>query len=141
MSDFSRREEDLFAAALALPAAERRVFLEKALGNDDALRSRVEALLRAHNEAGDLLDAAPGGAIRAALAKPPPKGKPGTLIGRYKLLQKLGEGGCGVVYMAVQEEPVCRRVALKVVKLGMNTKEVIARFEAERQALALMDHP
>src|SRR5437899_3186974 len=67
--------------------------------------------------------------------------KPGDRIGRYKLLQKLGEGGCGIVYMAEQEEPVKRRVALKVIKLGMDTKEVIARFEAERQALALMDHP
>ena len=67
--------------------------------------------------------------------------QPGARIGRYKLLQKIGEGGCGVVYMAEQEEPVRRRVALKVIKLGMDTKAVIARFEAERQALALMDHP
>ena len=66
---------------------------------------------------------------------------PGDRIGRYKLLQKLGEGGCGIVYLADQEEPVKRRVALKVIKLGMDTREVIARFEAERQALALMDHP
>src|SRR3989442_670069 len=66
---------------------------------------------------------------------------PGERIGRYKLLQQIGEGGCGVVYMAEQEEPVRRRVALKVIKLGMDTKSVIARFEAERQALALMDHP
>ena len=67
--------------------------------------------------------------------------KPGDKIGRYKLLQQIGEGGCGVVYMAEQEEPVHRRVALKVIKLGMDTKQVVARFEAERQALALMDHP
>ena len=67
--------------------------------------------------------------------------KPGDRIGHYKLLQQIGEGGCGVVYMAEQEEPVRRRVALKVIKLGMDTKQVIARFEAERQALALMDHP
>ena len=67
--------------------------------------------------------------------------KAGDRIGRYKLLQKIGEGGCGVVYMAEQEEPVRRRVALKVIKLGMDTREVIARFEAERQALAMMDHP
>src|SRR5881409_3264898 len=66
---------------------------------------------------------------------------PGDWIGRYKLLQKIGEGGCGVVYMAEQEEPVRRRVALKVIKLGMDTREVITRFEAERQALAMMDHP
>ena len=70
-----------------------------------------------------------------------PDEKPGDRIGRYKLLQQIGEGGCGVVYMAEQEEPVRRRVALKVIKLGMDTKQVIARFEAERQALAMMDHP
>src|SRR4029079_10068210 len=67
--------------------------------------------------------------------------EPGERIGRYKLLEQIGEGGCGIVYMAEQEEPVRRRVALKVIKLGMDTKQVIARFEAERQALALMDHP
>src|SRR5436189_148576 len=71
----------------------------------------------------------------------PPEEKLGDKIGRYKILQKLGEGGCGVVYMAEQTEPVRRRVALKVIKLGMDTKQFIARFEAERQALALMDHP
>src|SRR5258707_2477643 len=71
----------------------------------------------------------------------PPEERLGTRIGCYKLLQKIGEGGCGVVYMAEQEEPVRRRVALKIIKLGMDTRSVIARFEAERQALALMDHP
>ena len=87
--------------------------------------------------------------LGAALASSPvtaaqptiPSEKPGDRIGRYKLLQQIGEGGGGVVYMAEQEEPVRRRVALKVIKLGMDTKSVIARFEAERQALALMDHP
>ncbi|HYV30107.1 MAG TPA: protein kinase, partial [Candidatus Binatia bacterium] len=67
--------------------------------------------------------------------------KPGDRIGRYRLLQEIGQGGCGVVYMAEQEEPVRRKVALKVIKLGMDTRQVVARFEAERQALALMDHP
>src|SRR5712671_6318111 len=67
--------------------------------------------------------------------------KPGERIGRYRLLQEIGYGGCGVVYMAEQEEPVRRRVALKVIKLGMDTRQVVARFDAERQALALMDHP
>src|SRR6185436_16653063 len=71
----------------------------------------------------------------------PPTELSGDHIGRYKLLEKIGEGGCGVVYMAEQEEPVRRRVALKVIKLGMDTRSVIARFEAERQALAMMDHP
>ena len=71
----------------------------------------------------------------------PPAEKPGDRIGRYKLLQQIGEGGCGVVYLAEQLHPVRRRVAVKIIKLGMDTKQVIARFEAERQALALMDHP
>src|SRR5208337_567611 len=80
----------------------------------------------------------PGGTIRLPGI---PTEKAGDRIGPYKLLQQIGEGGCGVVYMAEQEEPVRRQVALKVIKLGMDTKSVIARFEAERQALALMDHP
>src|SRR6266849_3016121 len=82
----------------------------------------------------------PAGTALAALAVSVTE-KPGDRIGRYKLLEKIGEGGCGMVYMAEQEEPVRRRVALKVIKLGMDTRQVIARFEAERQALALMDHP
>src|SRR6266496_434086 len=82
------------------------------------------------------------GTVRSATKDLTPlNDKPGDRIGRYKLLQKIGEGGCGVVYMAEQEEPIRRRVAVKVIKLGMDTKQVIARFEAERQALALMDHP
>jgi serine/threonine protein kinase len=137
----SNSEEPIFNRAVELPAAERNSYLDQACGGDGALRRRVEALLRAHDSAGNLLDAAPGGAIRAALSKPPPQEMTGTLIGRYKLLQKIGEGGFGIVYMAEQEEPVRRRVALKIIKLGMDTKAVIARFEAERQALALMDHP
>ena len=85
-------------------------------------------------------------ALSAGLSQPPPGmpaalAQPGDRIGRYKLLQQIGEGGCGVVFMAEQEEPIRRKVALKVIKLGMDTRSVIARFEAERQALALMDHP
>src|SRR6058998_1236342 len=83
----------------------------------------------------------PAAASEAKTIALPPEEKIGDKIGRYKLLQTLGEGGCGIVYMAEQEEPVRRRVALKVIKLGMDTKQVIARFEAERQALAMMDHP
>jgi serine/threonine protein kinase len=110
-------------------------------------------LLEAHEEAGEFLEnPAPGAEPAAAAVNPQGAGrssatasasieKPGDRIGRYKLLEQIGEGGCGVVYMAEQEEPVRRRVALKVIKLGMDTKSVIARFEAERQALALMDHP
>jgi len=137
----SQSEEVIFGHAVDLPLAERVVYLVQACGGDAALRSRVEALLRAHVEAGDLLESAPGVTVRAALSTSQSDEKPGNLIGRYKLLQKIGEGGCGVVYMAEQQAPVVRRVALKVIKLGMDTKEVIARFEAERQALAMMDHP
>src|ERR1022692_2791488 len=91
--------------------------------------------------------ACPVCAFRGALALSGASGEavvteqPGDQIGRYKLLEKIGEGGCGIVYMAEQTEPIRRRVALKVIKLGMDTRQVIARFEAERQALALMDHP
>jgi len=115
--------------------AERAAFLERACGDDASLRQRLDKLLKAHAGAGGFMGA-PGGATVLPITE-----KPGDRIGRYKLLQQIGEGGCGVVYMAEQEEPVRRRVALKVIKLGMDTKSVIARFEAERQALALMDHP
>jgi hypothetical protein len=134
-------EESLFARALELPAAERGAYLDQACAGDAILRARVEELLRAEDSAGFM--AAPAAGLEATIARPAPlpEEKPGDRIGRYKLLQKIGEGGCGVVYMAEQQEPVVRRVALKVTKLGMDTKEVIARFEAERQALAVMDHP
>src|SRR4029453_5951152 len=111
---------------------------------DTALRRKVEVLLRAAENAGDFLEEAPTGLTADAastLLVGDLSEKPGKRIGRYKLLEKIGEGGCGTVYMAEQEEPVRRRVALKVIKLGMDTKSVIARFEAERQALAMMDHP
>jgi eukaryotic-like serine/threonine-protein kinase len=144
MADPSERERAVFDAARRLPAEQRAGYLDQACAGDAALRQNVESLLRASDEAGPFLQspaAAPLGAkgtIRLVLE---PAEKPGDQIGRYKLLQQIGEGGCGVVYMAEQEEPVRRRVALKVIKLGMDTKSVIARFEAERQALAMMDHP
>jgi serine/threonine protein kinase/tetratricopeptide (TPR) repeat protein len=135
------RELAVFSDARRLPSGERAAFLDKACVGDAALRRRVEELLLASDEAGNFLESpaavAPGGTIREPAM---PAEKPGDKIGRYKLLQQIGEGGCGVVYMAEQEEPVRRRVALKVIKLGMDTQQVIARFEAERQALALMDH-
>jgi len=121
------------------------MYLNEACAGNAALRSRVEALLNAQPELGSFMEVPinnlePGSreGLRFALA---PEEGPGTRIGRYKLLQKLGAGGCGVVYMAEQDEPVRRKVALKVIKLGMDTRSVIARFEAERQALAMMDHP
>ena len=128
---------ELFDAAKARPAgAERDAFLRDACQGDVGLEAQIRSLLEAHEEVGDFLQATP-----SQLAAAPPAEKPGDQIGRYKLLEQIGEGGCGVVYMAEQTEPVRRRVALKVIKLGMDTKAVVARFEAERQALALMDHP
>jgi ankyrin repeat protein/serine/threonine protein kinase len=137
--------ETLLAAALDISgAAERRAYLDRACGGDAALRAEVESLLAANSAAGEFLlrPAAIGaGAAQETVSMLQLTEKAGTRIGRYKLLEQIGEGGFGVVWMAEQEEPVRRRVALKVIKLGMDTKEVVARFEAERQALAMMDHP
>ncbi len=138
----SKAEETIFEAALALPPGQRGAYLDKECGNDAQLRQRVEGLLAAHGKAGEFMAepaaSPPGGTVRIAV---PLTEKAGDKIGHYKLLQEIGEGGCGVVYMAEQQEPIRRKVAFKVIKLGMDTKAVIARFEAERQALALMDHP
>jgi serine/threonine protein kinase len=136
------RAESIFHGALQLDAPHRDSYLSQACGNNPDLRHEVDRLLQAHADAGEFLEqpaAAPD--EKTLLTSAAITEKPGTRIGRYKLLQQLGEGGCGMVYMAEQDEPVRRRVALKVIKLGMDTKSVIARFEAERQALALMDHP
>jgi eukaryotic-like serine/threonine-protein kinase len=136
-------EEALFQAAAALPGPERAAFLDRECASDPALRARLDALLAAHDAPdGVLASPAEGDRPIITLELPDlPDPAVGMTIDRYKLLEKLGEGGCGVVYVAEQTEPVRRRVALKVIKLGMDTREVIARFEAERQALALMDHP
>jgi len=132
----------IFCTALEKKSkAERDAYLDEACGEDKKLRADVEALLKAHYEAGKSFLNGPPGGIGGTLDAPPLTEGPGTRIGRYKLLQLIGEGGFGVVYMAEQEEPIRRRVALKIIKLGMDTKQVIARFEAERQALAMMDHP
>jgi serine/threonine protein kinase/Flp pilus assembly protein TadD len=134
----------LFDAALALPSPERAAYLDRACGQDAVLRQRVAGLLAAHAESEGFLEgAAPAGVGPSGtiIAEVSPGEKPGDMVGRYKIREKLGEGGCGVVYVAEQGEPVRRRVALKVIKLGMDTRTVIARFEAERQALAMMDHP
>jgi serine/threonine protein kinase len=137
------REESLFDATLALPPEQRAAYLDQVCGQDAALRQRVAALLKAYGQSDGFLEAppAPGGPSGTMVAALPPAENPGDIIGRYKIREKLGEGGCGVVYVAEQAEPVRRRVALKVIKLGMDTRTVIARFEAERQALAMMDHP
>ena len=130
------READIFDEASALPLAGRAAFLDQACAGDSALRARVEGLLAGYAEMERALPAA-----LVVRDIPRVEEQPGERIGRYKLLEKIGEGGCGVVWMAEQEEPVRRRVALKVIKLGMDTKAVVARFEAERQALARMEHP
>jgi eukaryotic-like serine/threonine-protein kinase len=138
----SKATEAVFEATLALPPEQRAAYLDQACGTNGQLRQGVEALLQAHKEAGPFMvepaTPLPTQAVRSPIA---PTEKSGDKIGHYRLLQEIGEGGCGVVYLAEQAEPIRRRVALKVIKLGMDTKQVIARFEAERQALALMDHP
>ena len=132
-------EREIFMEALDHENPEDRLcFLERACSSRGALRARVDAMLADHHSP-DTFMAAP--AAGEPSMSPSPTEQPGDRIGRYKLLEKIGEGGCGMVYMAEQEEPVHRRVALKVIKPGMDTKSVIARFEAERQALAMMDHP
>lgn len=141
MSDSAHRDVEIFARALQIPAAQRAEFLESACGGDESLLQCVAGLLRTHDLAGTFLEDSPGSTVLGAPPSSSAGEKPGDHIGRYKLLQQIGEGGCGVVFMAEQEEPVRRRVALKIIKPGMDTRSVIARFEAERQALALMDHP
>jgi serine/threonine protein kinase len=146
MARWDPRANELFLNALDITSeAERQAYLDTACGADAPLRQAVDALLHAHAAAGNLLERPAGtadlGANPAELA-PVEKDKPGALIaGRYKLLQQIGEGGMGTVWMAEQLEPLRRQVALKLIKPGMGSSQVLARFEAERQALALMDHP
>jgi eukaryotic-like serine/threonine-protein kinase len=134
--------EEIFQVALSLPEVERAAYLDQVCGEQPEVRAHVERKLEVHG-IGALLrqgtDETVPPEIEAELARMKPEGS-GDRIGHYKLLQQIGEGGFGVVWMAEQLEPVRRQVALKIIKLGMDTKEVIARFEQERQALALMDH-
>jgi serine/threonine protein kinase len=135
-------EQNIFTKALECPTPEaREAWLAEACGSDARLRRRLEALLAAAAKEGGLLDLPATGECGAMLSGDEPGEKPGDRIGRYKILEQIGEGGCGVVYMAEQEEPVRRVVALKILKPGMDTRAVVARFEAERQALAMMEHP
>jgi len=144
-------EESIFAAALEKAAgAERQAFLDEACAGDAALRQRLERLLAADRQSAGILERGPEatGLETPAAAAPAASGNfeplsegPGTVIGPYKLIEQIGEGGMGTVWMAQQTEPVKRLVAVKLIKPGMDSKQVIARFEAERQALALMDHP
>src|SRR5262245_28372966 len=142
------------AKAIFLQAVEKHdpdqwpAFLDQACAGRPELRQRVEGLLQAHREAATADRPGANGqeadgdeAPRPTAASPPVSEVPGVMIGPYKLLQMIGEGGMGVVWMAEQTQPVQRKVALKIIKAGMDTRQVIARFEAERQALALMEHP
>ena len=118
---------------------QRQAYLDEVCATAPDLRNKVEALLKAYAEAGSFLESPVPGVV--ATVDEPIREQPGTLIGPYKLLEQIGEGGFGVVFLAEQAEPVRRKVALKVLKPGMDTRQVVARFEAERQALAIMDHP
>src|SRR5687768_6925138 len=142
MTEASLPEESIFLQALEIAApAERAAFVEQACRGDDRLRSGVEALLRASAKSGDLLDVTERPRADVSAFEQSAGERPGTMIGPYKLLEQIGEGGMGTVWMAQQTEPVRRLVAIKLIKSGLDSRQVIARFEAERQALALMDHP
>jgi WD40 repeat protein len=153
-----RRVKELFVAALDLPDPQaRQAFLERACGDDADLRHRLGVLLKAHDDPASALDRplaevgpadagetsppAPADGPATASAQGPAEGAGSVVAGRYKLLEPIGEGGMGTVWVAEQTQPVRRKVALKVIKAGMDSRAVLARFEAERQALALMDHP
>ncbi|MHC4108896.1 MAG: serine/threonine protein kinase [Planctomycetota bacterium] len=136
ISDRRKRAEDLFQVAVDLAATDQATFLQQQCGSDAALRADVDVLLRTYEtDLGDFLRTA------VVSERADPGEQPGDCIGPYKLLSRIGQGAFGDVYVAEQAQPVRRTVALKIVKLGMDTKQVVARFEAERQALALMDHP
>lgn len=144
----SRSAKSIFEEVCELGPHDRQSKLDELCGHDQALRDEVTSLLSSLSSAGEFLneptmdytdgDATDAVAISGQVSL---SEGPGSVVDRYKLLEKIGEGGFGVVYMAQQSEPVRRRVALKIIKLGMDTKQVVARFEAERQALAIMDHP
>jgi serine/threonine protein kinase len=151
MSEPQQSEKVILNAALRLPAEERTVYLEKSCGADSQMRQRVASLLETHPPTRTSGPSGPSDTLvmdndatitaTSEIGVLSSEEAPGDVIGRYKLVEKIGEGGFGMVYMAEQTEPVQRNVALKIIKMGMDTRQVVARFEAERQALALMDHP
>ena len=151
MHDDVDRAEEIFCAALPMAEEERSAYLAETCGSDRELRARVEGMLSRQAEARRFFDASRPGINVAALAGrlvdaateawSEPDLETGNRVGSYRLLEKLGEGGCGVVYLAQQDQPVRRQVALKIIKLGMDTRGFIARFNAERRTLAMMDHP
>jgi WD40 repeat protein/serine/threonine protein kinase len=135
-----RNADTIFAEAIEIPSeGGRAAFLEETCGHDPEMRREIEKLVRDHFRAGDFLEQ-PAAALLPTINEPIHEG-PGAVIGPYKLLEQIGEGGFGIVFMAEQQQPIRRKVALKVLKPGMDTRQVVARFEAERQALAIMDHP
>src|SRR5262245_20593033 len=141
MSSEQPKLETIFARAIEIAAPEERAaFLDQACAGDAELRSNAESLVRDHFRAGAFLQR-PAAYLAGTIETSAAAEHPGTVIGPYKLVEQIGEGGMGTVWMAQQIEPVKRLVALKLIKAGMDSKQVIARFEAERQALALMDHP
>ncbi|HEX7448431.1 MAG TPA: serine/threonine-protein kinase [Pirellulales bacterium] len=141
MNTWNPLANELFMQAREIASPdERREFLNGACGDDAALRGEVEGLLQAADQAGSFLEFPASAACWAGTLERPVAEQPGTMLGPYKLLQQIGEGGMGIVFMAEQTKPVRRKVAVKVIKPGMDSRQVIARFEAERQALALMDH-
>jgi serine/threonine protein kinase/tetratricopeptide (TPR) repeat protein len=141
MTQHCEDAEAIFLAALdKTTVGERLAYVEQACRGSPQLLERLRELLKAHQDPRGPLDAPPPG-VMGTMDQPGMAERPGTVIGPYKLLEQIGEGGFGVVFVAEQQEPIRRKVALKVLKPGMDTRQVIARFEAERQALALMDHP
>src|SRR5947209_6313297 len=140
MNSVSPLEAIFFAALEQGSPEERAAYLDGACAGDLEVRRRVEKMLAAQAQAGSFLES-PAAAAGATIDLPPTAEGAGTVIGPYKLLEPIGEGGFGTVFLAEQTAPVRRKVALKVIKAGMDTAQVVARFEAERQALAVMDHP
>jgi serine/threonine protein kinase len=141
MSDTPKDAKGIFLAALDIQNPdERAAFVVRSCQGDDPLQKRVEDLLRAYGESGGPLDKM-AAAIATTRLGEPIREQVGSTIGPYKLMEQIGEGGFGLVFVAEQQQPIRRKVALKIIKPGMDTRDVIARFEAERQALALMDHP
>src|SRR3972149_3584994 len=141
MPELQIDEKAIFNVARQITSSTARAeYLQQVTGNNAQLRDRVAAMLDGYEKRQSLLES-PASGIAATIDFPSISERPGSQIGPYKLIEEIGEGGMGVVFMALQKEPVRSKVALKIIKPGMNTREVIARFAAEEQALAMMDHP
>ena len=142
MLECANDEKAIFIATLERSAGEEReVYIRAACQGDPEMMKRIQALLSAHEQSLGPLDAPAPGIGTASTIDRPSIEQPGTVIGPYTLREQIGEGGFGLVFLAEQQQPLRRKVAIKVIKPGMDSRQVIARFEAERQALALMDHP